>query len=418
MPAFDLDILDRRAPPIAGILPAMRRRILVIAGVIVVGLIAGGALIWRAVQPPAVSDFYTAPSSLGTDRPGQVLRSEGVESPDANARLWRILYTTTKLDGVVVATSGLVAAPSTPAPSGGYPVVVVAHGTVGINRGCAPSIAPAAKVDETNTAYAFLVGQYVDAGYAVVMADFQGLGVQGDNSYLVGQIEGRNVLDAARALSRFGDIEVAPGMLLAGQSQGGHAALFAAQLAPTYAPELDIIGLAAQAPATDLEAMFLGVLSAGRRGGVVSLPVMAADAFARTYPAIDIDAVLTSRGRGALRNVISKLCLFPAILGTQLANPADLIQPAGLDVLKPFVDHSIPGTDFKIPMLIAQGDADQVVQPAITQAYVEQLCAVGANVTFKTYAGAGHFDVVSASTADVLAWMAAVRQGATPASTC
>ena len=37
-----------------------------------------------------------------------------------------------------------------------------------------------------------------------------------------------------------------------GHSQGGHAALWTGQLAPTSAPELDIAGVAALAPASNL----------------------------------------------------------------------------------------------------------------------------------------------------------------------
>ncbi len=68
---------------------------------------------------------------------------------------------------------------------------------------------------------------------------------------------------------------------------------------------------------------------------------------------------------------------------------------------------------------------DQVLTPRgrgslanVTRRYAAQLCAAGAALTFKQYPGAGHFDVVGASEADVLAWMAAVRAGRTPATTC
>ena len=142
------------------------------------------------------------------------MRTEKVDSQVSTARLWRILYTSSDVNGKTIAVSGLVAAPTAAAPSGGYPVVVVAHGTSGINRGCAPSIKPFGKVDDQDTAYDYLVGLYVGAGYAVVMADFEGLGVKGNNSYLVGEVEGRNVLDSARALKSFPEFTVNPKMLV------------------------------------------------------------------------------------------------------------------------------------------------------------------------------------------------------------
>ena len=41
-----------------------------------------------------------------------------------------------------------------------------------------------------------------------------------------------------------------------GHSQGGHAALFTGELAPEYAPELKLVGIAVAAPATDLVELF------------------------------------------------------------------------------------------------------------------------------------------------------------------
>ena len=41
-----------------------------------------------------------------------------------------------------------------------------------------------------------------------------------------------------------------------GHSQGGHASLFTAQLSASYAPELNVVGVAAGAPAPDVVALF------------------------------------------------------------------------------------------------------------------------------------------------------------------
>jgi len=54
-----------------------------------------------------------------------------------------------------------------------------------------------------------------------------------------------------------------------GPSQGGHAALFAGQLAPTYAPDLKLVGVAASAPPTDLKELFR-LKGEGRFGKVLS----------------------------------------------------------------------------------------------------------------------------------------------------
>lgn len=100
-------------------------------------LVAGGGYaVWRAVKAPAAPAFYDAPSPLGTDRPGRILRTQAIDARDTGARIWRIIYSSTDRTGALVPVSGLIAAPTAPAADGA--LVAVAHGTVGINRDCAP----------------------------------------------------------------------------------------------------------------------------------------------------------------------------------------------------------------------------------------------------------------------------------------
>lgn len=139
-----------------------------------------------------------------------------------------------------------------------------------------------------------------------------------------------------------------------------------------------------------------------KRGGIVWLPIMAIDAYTRTYP-VTLDQVLTRRGRGSLRNVVGKVCLFPTLLATQLARPSDLILPDGLARLRPFVHQNAPGTAFDVPVFLAQGRADEAVDPTVTDAYARELCAAGIDLDAVGYREVGHFDVADASTRDVLA---------------
>src|SRR5438034_153657 len=82
------------------------------------------------------------------------------------------------------------------------------------------------------------------AGYAVIRTDYQGLGTPGIHEYLVGIAEGRSTLDIVRAAHRL-DSRVSGRMAIAGHSQGGHAALWGAALAPRWTPELKLRGTVA-----------------------------------------------------------------------------------------------------------------------------------------------------------------------------
>ena len=80
---------------------------------------------------------------------------------------------------------------------------------------------------------------WLKAGFAVVRTDYQGLGTPGTHEYLVGQDEGHSVLDIVRA-ARQVDSTLGKRVIIGGHSQGGHAALWAAALAPKWTPELDV----------------------------------------------------------------------------------------------------------------------------------------------------------------------------------
>ena len=76
-------------------------------------------------------------------------------------------------------------------------MITYAHGTTGSADTCAPTRGYDAG---TLVSYAYpLLKRWLKAGYAVVRTDYEGLGTPGVHAYLVGQSEGRSVLDAVRA---------------------------------------------------------------------------------------------------------------------------------------------------------------------------------------------------------------------------
>ena len=104
------------------------------------------------------------------------------------------------------------------------------------------------------------LSDYLKAGFVVAATDYEGLGTPGIHPYLLGASEGRGVLDAARAARRLPGLHTSSTVMIYGHSQGGQAALFAGELAPTYAPDLHLAGVVAAAPATGLSTI-LGVVT-------------------------------------------------------------------------------------------------------------------------------------------------------------
>ena len=92
----------------------------------------------------------------------------------------------------------------------------------------------------------------VERGYVVSATDYPGLGTPGPHPYLVGISEGRAVLDSVRAARELPGAGGGRRFAVWGHSQGGQASLYTGILAKTYAPELNLVGVAAAAPATEL----------------------------------------------------------------------------------------------------------------------------------------------------------------------
>lgn len=202
--------------------------------------------------------FYALPDPVPTGNPGEVVRTEQLQSAPAGTVAWRVMYHSTDVHGSPILTyvhgspiltSAVVIAPTAPWPGpGDRPVVAWAHPTTGMAARCAPSNG----VDPFDLIEGMT--DLLDAGYAVAAADYPGMGVAGPDSYLVGVTEANSVLDSVRAAQHLEQTgaTAAGDVLLWGHSQGGHATLFAAQEAAGYAPELKLTAAAVAAPAADL----------------------------------------------------------------------------------------------------------------------------------------------------------------------
>ena len=187
-----------------------------------------------------------APAPTTTEAPaaepaaGDLLEAEPVDAGDLDG--WRITYLSTGVRGDLVEVSGLVFAP--PGVPANSPVVSWAHGTTGVADVCAPSA--------THPVGSEIPMAIAAAGHIVAATDYEGLGTPGVHPYLVGESEGRSSLDIVRAVRQM-ELGASDRYLVWGLSQGGHAALWAGQLADSYAGELDLAGVVAAAPATDIK---------------------------------------------------------------------------------------------------------------------------------------------------------------------
>ena len=246
---------------------------------------------------PGGERFYKPPKHLQGKHGGLIWArtQRGRDALKGAGKNALLLYKSKDLHGKLTAVSGSLSLPKGKAPKGGWPIVTYAHGTTGSADTCAPTRG----YDKNDlTSYAFpLLRSWLKAGYAVVRTDYDGLGTPGVHQYLVGQSEGRSVLDAVRAARQYSG-KLSKRYVIAGHSQGGHAALFAAAAAPTYLRGLKLRGTVAFAPASHLKTQFSAIVglsnAGGGLGGIVSLGLRAVDT---VDPSLGVPALLTPRAR-------------------------------------------------------------------------------------------------------------------------
>lgn len=174
------------------------------------------------------------------------------------------------VDGKITQATALVFTPKTAPPAKGWPIVVWAHGTTGVADKCAPSQQGLQGTQD-------LLEQLLAEGYVVVAPDYEGLGTAGSHPFLNLKSEAFSITDAVMAtrdyLSRQGK-KVSDQWMTIGHSQGGHAALGAAQYASRI--QLDYKGTIAIAPASNLEVILKGGEAAVKdQPANVQIPVLA-----------------------------------------------------------------------------------------------------------------------------------------------
>lgn len=356
---------------------------------------------------PTGDDFYTPPEPLPAGAPGELIRSRPLTAPEGfNA--WLVLYHSKSVSGKDIAVSGSVVAPDKAAPAGGWPIVAYAHGTTGVADSCTPSKSQNALATLTRVA---------QPGFVVAATDYEGLGTPGLHPYLVGESEGRSTLDGARAARRLPDAHAGDVVIPWGHSQGGHASLFAGQIAPTWAPELKLAGVVAGAPAADVR-----VLMTGAAGSAASFGFFASVAYSwsEVYPEARLDLLFPPNVIQDMA-VVDRQCIGSVIQAFSGRPLAELVKARPSDV-QPWAtllqQNSAGATKIPAPVLVVQGDKDELVPYQLTQILVQQMCAKGGPIDFKLYPGETHVGSARASFDEVLTWMADRVKGTPAPSTC
>ena len=348
---------------------------------------------------PDLPDFYAVPSPLAESSPGTILKTEPVQLTGLSGTMSRVMYTSTSESGQTIAVTGLIAIPNGTPPSGGWPVITWAHGTTGIADSCAPSLKP----DE----FTQLANPILEAGYLVVASDFEGLGTPGRHPYISGNSEAYGTLDIVKAAQVFPGANASKNYVVWGHSQGGHAAMFAGHDAEAYAPDLNLKGVVAGAPPSQL----LLINAALQKSPYKYYILMAAAGLnaAAGDTNASLEKVLTPAGLDFLKNV-DTMCtsdLSKASAGVDVAS-LQLADPATVPEWNLLLSNNDPGTftaPIPAPLLIIHGGNDEQIPVVSSAALFDQMCKIGQVEQRWVFAGQSHAGVIAPSFSSMITWI-------------
>jgi len=340
----------------------------------------------KASVKPVDDSFYVSPpdATLNAVAPGTVLRYRPIPLGSYASfvkEAYQLMYRSTGQKGQPTAAITTVLIPSN-APLAGRKVFSYQSFYDSLTLNCTPSYLTVrgSLFEESN------VDPVLKAGHVVVLSDYEGL----QSQWIAGKNTAHGVLDGIRAAIKFNKTGLAAnaavGMM--GFSGGGHATGWAAEMAPTYAPELNIVGAAmggVPANVGNVARKVDGTLFAG-------VYLAAVVGLSRAYPEIDPARYATPAGLDAMDD-ISNRCLLgmfqgqPEILwryagkkGTTYLKDANFLDlPEIADIIR---ENNMGSRIPKAPLYVYQGTLDEIMVMKDVDDLVKTYCDAGVKVQY------------------------------------
>ncbi|WP_454197469.1 lipase family protein [Nocardia sp. Marseille-Q1738] len=345
-----------------------------------------------ALLLPTDDPFYRADLPLADIAPGTVLRTRTVALAPTGVQLpltaTQLLYRTTGQLGEPAATVATVIRP--PGSSGAVRLVSYQTAYDALGARCDPSYTlrgggPGSIMDTP------IIAGYLAAGFTVVTSDYEGA----ERAYGAGHKSGYATLDGVRAaLTALGAPSATP-VGMSGFSGGSIPTVFAAELAPDYAPELEIVGAAAGGLPVDLVSTVDYIN--GRQEWASLLPYLMTG-MARGF-GIDMDPYLSDYGKQVFAEVADKCApdgpKYPGLRIEQLLQQ-QYQDYRSIPAFAPMIEQGRMGSAGtpEGPLLLGAGNADGtgdgVIVAADTRELAADYCRRNVAVRYMEYPGADH----------------------------
>jgi pimeloyl-ACP methyl ester carboxylesterase len=363
---------------------------------------------------PVEDPFYRPPETLKRLTPGEVVRSRKVELAlfgRTRERLpaWQLMYRSTDLRGQPSISASTVVLPAGAVGGESRPLLSFQSAIDAVTSRCFPSYALRLGAHATGSIaqFEFLVLRRALArGWAVSIPDHEGMA----GAWGAPREPGYRTLDGIRAALTFDPLGLEAGnqVGLWGYSGGGMATSWAAEMAPTYAPELNIVGAVLGSPVGDMASALLR-LNGGFHAG---LPLMAIAGLRRVYPGLDrvIREHATPDGERLLRSIEEQTTAIAVAhfshhdLDRHLDIPmADVL--ALPEVVEMLADIQLGMHIPTMPLLVLQAVHDEIISVKDVDGQVERYRQGGAQVTYVRDRLSEHYALLPLSTPLVLAWL-------------
>jgi hypothetical protein len=335
--------------------------------------------------------------------PGTLISDQPVAAAGVNGKAYLVSYWSMSQQDAAVDVTGMVFVPYGSPPAGGWPVVSYGHPTDGMASSCAPSLDPSNDVPDVN--------DMLKRGWEVVASDYQGEDNQalasagGLQPHGVNIPTARNIIDIVRAALQLPDGHASTRYVVWGYSQGAGAATFVANLAATYAPELNLEGVVATAPPSGILEDFYG----SPTDPASPFTLMYVAGYNATYGSAVVPLNLTPLGM-RFYNDLNYDCydtlaseMSPYQVGQIFTTTTPTLYFA---ILLATNDPWFIPQATSTPVLLVQGSADTTDTPLDTWFLDAHLCALGQDTLLWEYPGLDHNDIVGSSMGDVEHWIA------------
>lgn len=373
---------------------------------------------WSIEHAPRRSDatrpeddpFYSPPSGYEVVRPGTVLKVRQVEIAlfgriRQRIDAWQLLYRTADLYGRPQASVTTVLR-----PRDAQPLLLSYQCAIdGVASSCFPSYALRKGARAFGAVPQFellLVLHALRQGWIVSIPDHEGP----DGHWGAPQEPGFCTLDAVRAALAFEPLDLGSSTPVAlwGYSGGGLATSWAAEMAPTYAPEIGVVGAVLGSPVGDPGSAFTRLNATVHS----ALPSLVVAGLRRTYPDLDriIGQYVNDEGMRILDSVESMTTVRAVALLARhdlddyLEIPlADLL--ALPEIVQVFHDIQPGRTAPATPLLVVQAVHDQIIAVDDVDGQVDRYNASGAHVTYLRDRLSEHISLHPLSTPLTLDWL-------------